>query len=139
MFSNYICSYLKHKKNFFFRKSIIEKNKGGGAGDLVGEKRNFLGRQKFLVHGVVGGSKNRPGANFGHVAHSTLRNFTFNEKQKSYASWKLCNAKKIKNHGCPPPFGTQCPYSPGLSWDVKRNISLEMKHFYDVNNPLPPG
>ena len=94
MFSKYICSYLKQKKIFFFRKSIIKKNKGGG--DLVGEKCTFFGRQKFLADGVAGRSKNRPGANFGHIAHSTSRNFNFNEKQKSYASWKLCNAKKSK-------------------------------------------
>ena len=86
----------------------------------MGEKCTFGGRQKFLGDGVAGRSTNRPGANFGHVAHSTSRNFNFNEKQKNYASWKLCNAKKSKIMVAPPPFGTQCPYSPGLSWDEYR-------------------
>ena len=71
MFFKYICSYLKQKKNFFFRKSIIKKNKGGGAGDLVGGKRTFLGSQKFLADGVAGKSKNWPSANFAHIVPST--------------------------------------------------------------------
>ena len=70
----------------------------------MGKKRTFWGRQKFLADGVAGGCKNRPGANFGHVAHSTSKNFNFNKKQKSYASWKLCNAKKSKIMVAPLPL-----------------------------------
>ena len=33
----------------------------GGAGHQVGEKRNFLGRQKFLADGVAGDPKIWPG------------------------------------------------------------------------------
>ena len=43
---------VKQNKFFFFRKSIIKKNKGG-AGHQVGGKRTFLGRQKFLADGVA--------------------------------------------------------------------------------------
>ena len=70
----------------------------------MGKKRTFGGTQKFLADGVAEGSKNRPGGNFGHVAHSTSRNFNFNEKQKSYVSWKLSNAKKSKIMVAPPPL-----------------------------------
>ena len=115
MFSKYICSYLKQKK-IFFRKSIIKKNKGG-AGDLVGEKRTFLGRQKFLANGVAGKSKNWPSANFAHIVPSTSRNLNSNQKQKSYVNWKLCNAEKSKIMVAPP-FGSECPNSTGFSWDA---------------------
>ena len=118
------------KKFFFFWILSFSAKTKEGAGHQVGEKRNFLGRQKFLADGVAGRSKNRPGANFGHVAHSTSRNFNFNEKQKSYASWKLCNAKKSKIMVAPPPFGTQCPYSPGLSWDE------DVHRFYTIMNQV---
>ena len=41
--------------------SFSAKTKGGGAGHQVGEKRNFLGRQKFLADGVAGDPKIWPG------------------------------------------------------------------------------
>jgi len=56
-----------NKKKFFFFASPLSKKIKGGAGHQVGEKRNFLGRQKFLADGVAGGSKNRPGVKFGHI------------------------------------------------------------------------
>ena len=115
MFFKYICSYLKQKMFFLFRKSIIKKNKGE-AGDLVGEKRTFLGRQKFLANGVAGISKNWPSANFAHIVPSTSRNLNSNQKQKSYVNWKLCNAEKSKIMVAPS-FGNECPNSTGFSWN----------------------
>ena len=41
--------------------SFSAKTKGGGAGHQVGEKQNFLSRQKFLADGVAGDSKIWPG------------------------------------------------------------------------------
>ena len=48
------------KKKFFLNGIIFRKNKGG-AGHQVGEKRNFLGRQKFLADEVAGDPKIWPG------------------------------------------------------------------------------
>ena len=84
MFSKYICPYLKQKKNFVLASPLSKKIKGGGAGDLVGEKGTFLGRQKFLADGVAGKSKNWPSANLAHIVPSTSRNLNSNQKQKSY-------------------------------------------------------
>ena len=85
-FPNTYVHTLNKKKNFFFTSPLSKKNKGGGAGDLVGGKTHFFGQTEISGRWVARGSKNRPGGNFGHVAHSTSRNFNFNEKQKRNAS-----------------------------------------------------
>ena len=92
---------------------IFGENKGGKSPSA--KKSKILGQQKFLADGVAGGSKNRPSNNFGHIVLPSCRNCNFNQKQKSYPNWKLCNAEKSKI--MVPPFGTQCPISEALSWD----------------------
>ena len=104
MFSKYICSYLKQKKIFFFRKSIIKKNKGGGGGDLVGEKRTFLGRQKFLGDGVTGGAKNLAGWKQIVGLAGILKDFKFESKTKKLCYTKVGKFEIFEKHGCPPPL-----------------------------------
>jgi len=52
-----IIRFKDKKKVFFFSQVHYQKKIKGRAGDLVGEKRTFLGRQKFLANGVAGGVK----------------------------------------------------------------------------------
>ena len=85
---------LSKKKNFFEFRHFWRKK--GGAGHQVLKKSTILGQQKFLTDGVARGSKNRPSDNLGHIVPLSLRNFNFDQKQKSYANWKLCNAEKSK-------------------------------------------
>ena len=103
MFSKNICSYLKQKKIFFFA-SPLSKNIKGGAGNQVGEKRTFGGRQKFLADGVAGEPKNRLGVKLGHIPCPSSRILNLNQKQKSYANLKLAYSKNSKKHVCPPPL-----------------------------------
>ena len=98
--NNYLHT-LSKKKLFFWISSFLAKIKGG-AGHQVPKKSKILGQQKFLADGVAGGSKNRPSDNFGHIVPPSWRNFNFNQKQKSYANWKLCNAEKSKIMVAPP-------------------------------------
>ena len=63
-------------------RSLSKKIKG----HQVPEKRNFLGRQKFLSNGMARGSKNCPSFKFDHIVDSTSRNLNFNQKQKIYAN-----------------------------------------------------
>ena len=119
-FPNTYVHTLKKKKNFFSQVHY-QKNKGG-AGDLVGEKRTFLGRQKFLADGVAEKSKNWPSANFAHIVPSTSRNLNSNQKQKSYINWKLCNAEKSKIMVAPPPFASEYPNLTGFSWDGNKLV-----------------
>ncbi len=92
------------KKNKVLNFIIFGENKGGGAGHQVPKKSKILGQQKFLADGVAGGSKNRPSDNFGHIVPPSWRNCNFNQKQKSYSNWKLCNAEKSKIMVAPPPL-----------------------------------
>ena len=84
--NTYVHTLNLKKKNFFYASPLSKKIKGG-AGDLVGEKGTFLGRQKFLADGMAGKSKNWPSANLAHIVQlSTSRNLNSNQKQKSYVN-----------------------------------------------------
>ena len=98
--NNYLHT-LSKKKIVFWISSFLAKTKGG-AGHQVPKKRKILGQQKFLADGMAWRSKNQPNDNFGHIVPLSWRNFNFNQKQKSYAYWKLCNAEKSKIMVAPP-------------------------------------
>ena len=74
---------------------IIGENKG--AGHQMGEKQNFLGRQKFLADGVAGGSKIWPSKKNYFVWPGSSTIFYLNQKQKIYVALKLVNSKFLKN------------------------------------------
>ena len=79
--------------------SLSAKTKGG-AGHQMGEKRNFLGRQKFLADGVAGGSK------FGRIIKNVglaviFNDFLFESKTKKLWYFKVGEFEISEKHGCP--------------------------------------
>ena len=103
MFSKYICSYLKQKKIVFFRKSIIKKNKGG-AGDLVGEKRTFLGKQKFLVRWGGRRVQKSAGCQFRPCCTLHFKEFQFQWKTKKVMLVESYVMPKNQKSWLPPPL-----------------------------------
>ena len=79
--------------------SLSAKTKG--AGHQMGEKQNFLGRQKFLADGVAGGSTIWPDHKKMLVWPGSSTIFYLNQKQKSYVTLKLVNSEFMKNMVAP--------------------------------------
>ena len=99
-----------NKKNFFFRKSIIKKNKGGGTSPSGG-KRTFWGRQKFLAEDP----KIWPNETFWANRPPSVAVLNLNQKQKSYGALKSGNSKFWKNR-LPPPFEMKQPLRNPFTW-----------------------
>ena len=90
----------------------------------MGEKRTFLGRQKFLAGYVAEDPKIWPNETFWPNWPPSVAVFNLNQKQKSYGALKSGNSKFWKNRLPPPPFEMKQPLRNPFTWHQRKSFPI---------------
>ena len=93
---------LKKKKKKIFILTPLPKKITGGPSHIMPKMSKILRWHKFLAKKWPGGSKTRPGTQFGHISYPPSRILNLDQKQKSYGHLKSVHSQNSKNTFAPP-------------------------------------
>ena len=119
------------KKKKFWISSFLAKIKGG-------KSHNAKNEQNFAPTEISGRkSGRRVQKSSGYIIRPHFipyfKDFKFESKTKKLWSFKVSTLPKLQKHVCPPPFGSEPPFSTGFSWDDTMSFWKKNHHFLYKN------